>query len=84
MYAFSAQKAHLSFFPLAAALEYFREELEAHDTTAHMLRVRYDEPLPEELIRRMAEYSVKVVSEGRGGAGGGEVLVGAVLILCRK
>ena len=63
MYAFSAQKAHLSFATPAAALERFREELEAHDTTEHMLRVRYDEPLPEELIRRMAEYSVKVVGE---------------------
>lgn len=70
VYAFSAHKAHLSFAPPAAALQHFREELEAHDTTEHMLRVRYDEPLPEELIRRMAEYSDKVVSE-RGGRGFG-------------
>lgn len=28
-----------------------------------MLRVRYDQALPEELIRRMADYSVKIVSE---------------------
>ena len=63
VYAFSAHKAHLSFAPPAAALEHFREELEAHDTTAHMLRVRYDELLPEDLIRRMADYSVKIVSE---------------------
>lgn len=66
MYAFSAHKAHLSFAPPAAALGHFSKELEAHDTTAHMVRVRYDEPLPEELIRRMAEYSVKVVSELEG------------------
>ena len=63
VYAFSAHKAHLSFAPPAAALRHFSEELEAHDTTAHMLRARYDEPLPEDLIRRMAEYSVRVVGE---------------------
>lgn len=66
VYAFSAHKAHLSFAPPAAALQHFRKELEAHDTTKHMLRVRYDQPLPEELIRRMAEYSVKLVSEREG------------------
>lgn len=63
VFAFSAHKAHLSFAPPAAALKHFRVELETHDTTAHMLRVRYDQPLPEDLIRRIAEYSVQVVSE---------------------
>ena len=66
MYAFSVYKAHLSFAPPAAALQHFGKALEAHDTTEDMLRVRYDQALPEELIRRMAEYSVKIVSE-RGG-----------------
>lgn len=63
LFAFSAHKAHLSFAPHAAALQHFREELEAHDTTAHMLRIRYDQPLPEDLIRRIAEHSVQAVSE---------------------
>lgn len=63
VYAFSAHKGHLSFAPPAAALAHFREELEAHDTTERMLRVRYDQPLPEDLIWRMAEYSVRVVGE---------------------
>ncbi len=66
VYAFSAHKAHLSFASPAAVLEHFRKVLEAHDTTQHMLRVRYDERLPEELIRRMAEYSVTVVGEREG------------------
>ena len=47
VYAFSAHKAHLSFAPPAAGLEHFREELEAHDTTVHMVRVRYGQALPE-------------------------------------
>lgn len=56
-------QVHLSFAPPAAALQHFDKALEAHDTTKDMLRVRYDQALPEELIRRMAEYSVKIVSE---------------------
>ncbi len=63
LFAFSAHKAHLNFAPPAAALPRFREELEAHDTTRNMLRIRYDQPMPEDLIRRIAEHSVQVVSE---------------------
>lgn len=63
LFAFSAHKAHLSFAPHAASLMHFRKELEAHDTTKHMLRIRYDQPLPGDLIRRIAEHSVQMVSE---------------------
>ena len=51
VYAFSAHKTHLSFALPVAAQQHFSKELEAHDTTAHMLQVRYDQPLSEELIR---------------------------------
>jgi uncharacterized protein YdhG (YjbR/CyaY superfamily) len=67
VYAFSAHQAHLSFASPADALRHFREALEARDNKENMLRVLYDEPLPEELIRRMTEYSVKLVSEREGG-----------------
>ena len=63
LFAFSAHKAHLSFAPTAAALERFRKELEKHDTTKGTLRIPYNESLPEGLVRRMAEYSLRVVSE---------------------
>lgn len=63
LFAFSAHTVHISFAPPVAALPHFREELEAHDTTKNMLRIRYDQPLPEDLIRRIAEHSVKIVSE---------------------
>lgn len=63
LFAFSAHKAHVSFAPMQAAMEPFRKELEHHDTTTNMLKVRYDAELPEDLIRRMAEYCVKAVSE---------------------
>ncbi|HVL00157.1 MAG TPA: DUF1801 domain-containing protein [Dongiaceae bacterium] len=63
LFAFSAHKAHLSFAPTAAALEHFSAELKSHKTTKEMLQIPYKKPLPEELIRKIAEYRVKVVSE---------------------
>ena len=68
LFAFSAHKAHLSFAPGAEALELFGEELQQHTTTKHFLKVAYNEPLPVELICRIAEHRVKVVG-GRVDAG---------------
>ena len=63
LFAFSAHKAHLSFIPTAAARAAFDEELKSHQTTQHMLKVSYTEALPEDLIRRMAEYCVRELRE---------------------
>ncbi|MEP6723960.1 MAG: DUF1801 domain-containing protein [Variovorax sp.] len=63
LFAFSAHKAHLSFAPTAAGLAPFRKELEKHKTTKGTLRIPYDKPLPEDLVRRIAEYSLRVVRE---------------------
>jgi len=63
LFSFSAHKAHLSFAPSAAALGAFRKELEKHRTTKETLQVPYDEPLPEALIRKIAEHRLRVVRE---------------------
>jgi uncharacterized protein YdhG (YjbR/CyaY superfamily) len=63
VFAFSAHKAHLSFAPMAAAIEHFRKELEQHKTTKNFLQIPYDKPLPEALIRKIAKYSLKLVRE---------------------
>lgn len=63
LFAFSAHKAHLSFAPTAAALQEFRKELTQHKTTKNFLQIPYDQPLPEDLIRKIAEYRLRVVSE---------------------
>ncbi|MET0893777.1 MAG: DUF1801 domain-containing protein [Pseudoxanthomonas sp.] len=63
LFAFSAHKAHASFAPMAAAMEAFKEELASCQTTKNMLKMRYDEPMPEDLIRRIAEYCVQAVKE---------------------
>ena len=64
LFAFSAHKAHLNFTPSSKGLEPFRQELQGRKTTSKgMLQIRYDEPLPEDLIRRIAEFRVRQMSE---------------------
>ena len=61
LFAFSAHKAHISFAPMAKALDHFREELKGHQSTKNFLKVPYDEPLPEALIRKIAKYCLRNV-----------------------
>ena len=63
VFAFSACKAHCNFAPSAAALEAFRKELKQHSTTRNFLQLPYDNPLPEDLIRKIAKYRLKNLSE---------------------
>ena len=64
VFAFSAHKAHLSFAPTAAALKAFRKELAKHQTTDNFLKIPYDQPLPEALIRKMARYRLRNMGKG--------------------
>ena len=66
VFAFSAHKAHLDFAPTTEALEAFRKELEKHKTTRNYLQIAYTEPLPEALIRKIAEYRLRAVREREG------------------
>ncbi|WP_198086403.1 iron chaperone [Variovorax sp. E3] len=61
LFAFSAHKAHLNFTPTEEGLAPFRKELEKHKTTKGMLQVAYTAPLPEALIRKIAEQRVQAV-----------------------
>jgi len=63
LFTFSAHKAHLNFAPTPAALQAFRKELEKHQTTKNFLQIPYNKPLPEDLIRKIAEYRLQVVRE---------------------
>ncbi|MCE9603878.1 MAG: DUF1801 domain-containing protein [Planctomycetia bacterium] len=64
LFAFSAHKAHLGFTPTAAGLEPFREELKPYKTTKQgILQLPYDKPLPEDLVRKIAECRLQAVSE---------------------
>jgi uncharacterized protein YdhG (YjbR/CyaY superfamily) len=61
LFSFSAHKAHLDFAPTAELLLRYAGQLEGYEATKHMLKVPYDKPLPEALIRRMAVERVKEV-----------------------
>ena len=68
LFAFSAHKAHLDFAPTAAGLDPFRKELEKHKTTQGILQIRYDQPLPEELVRKIAERRLRDVRKRKDNA----------------
>ena len=61
LFSFSAFKAHLSLAPSPSTLEAFAEELRGCRTTKNYLQLPYDEPVPEALVRRIAEHRVKQV-----------------------
>ena len=61
LFAFSAHKTHCSFAPTAATLEAFRKKLGKHKTTKNSLQIPYDEPLPEDLVRKIAEHCLRTV-----------------------
>lgn len=61
LFAFSAHKAHLSLAPTVKTLKLFSGALKEYETTKHFLKIRYDEPLPEATIRKIARHRVKEV-----------------------
>lgn len=63
LFAFSATKAHCNFAPTPQGLEAFRKQLANHKTTKNFLQIPYDDPLPEDLIRKIAEHRLRVVRE---------------------
>jgi len=63
LFAFSAHKAHVNFAPMASGLDPFRRELTKHKTTKNFLQIPYNKPLPEALIRRIAERRLRDVRE---------------------
>ncbi len=63
LFAFSAHKAHCNFAPTAEALSAFRAQLAGFKTTKHYLQLPYDKPVPEDLVRMIAEYRQHAVRE---------------------
>ena len=59
LFSFSAHKGHLDFTPGADMLKRYAGELGGYEATKYMLKVPYDRPLPDALIRRMANERVK-------------------------
>jgi len=58
LFSFVANKKHLAFAPSAELLARFADQFGEYDSTKHMFKVRYDQPFPEALIRKMAKERV--------------------------
>jgi uncharacterized protein YdhG (YjbR/CyaY superfamily) len=59
LFQFAAIKGYISFYPTPAAIQAFEQELGPYKTTSSTIRFRLDEPLPLELIQRIAAFRVR-------------------------
>ncbi len=66
LFSYAAHKAHLSIAVHPTVLEEFAGQLAEHETTKNFLKVRYDQPLPEVLIRRIAKRQLRRVKARSG------------------
>ena len=53
---FAASKKHLGIYPGDEATDAFAEELSEYDVSKGTIRIPYDQPLPEELIRSIVQW----------------------------
>lgn len=58
LFGFAAYKAHISFGPGEPAIKHFSKELANHKTGKGTLQIPYDQPIPKDLIRRIAAYCI--------------------------
>ncbi len=63
LFAYSAFKTHLNFMPTRSSLEPFKKSLKDYVTGKDTIQFPYDQPLPKDLIRTIAEYRAKDVRE---------------------
>ena len=63
LFAYSAHKSHLSFIPTGPALKPFEKELSELITKKDSVQFLYENPIPENLIRKIAEQRKKEVEE---------------------
>lgn len=65
LFSFAAFKDHLNFMPTRTALGLFKDELGEFTTGKDTIQLPYDQPLPKDLIQRIAALRRKqVVEEG--------------------
>jgi uncharacterized protein YdhG (YjbR/CyaY superfamily) len=59
LFGFAAYKAHLSFGPGENAVEHFSAELADYKTGKGTIQFAYEEPIPEKMVQKIAEYCIK-------------------------
>jgi len=63
LYAYGAHKNHMTFMPTGPSLAPFQNELAGFKTGKDTIQFSYDQPLPVELIKKIAAYRYKDVVE---------------------
>ena len=58
LFGFAAYKEHISFGPGPDAIKRFSKELTKHKTGKGTMQIPYDQPLPEDLVRKIAAYCI--------------------------
>jgi uncharacterized protein YdhG (YjbR/CyaY superfamily) len=58
---FGAFKAHVGFYPGAAAIREFANELSGYTTAKGSVRFPLEQPMPVELIQRMVRFRVSAI-----------------------
>ena len=58
LFGFAAYKAHISFGPGEAAMKHFSRELTMYKTGKGTIQLPYDQPIPAELVRKIAVYCI--------------------------
>jgi uncharacterized protein YdhG (YjbR/CyaY superfamily) len=66
LFSFSAFKTYCVLVPSAAALKHFQKELASYQMTKNFLKLPYDKPIPEALVRKIAKWRVKNLGDGEG------------------
>lgn len=61
---FGANKHHIGIYPTSEGIAFFAAELVGYPTTKGSWHLNYDEPLPEQLIVKMAQHRLAVVQHG--------------------
>ncbi|SEB28206.1 iron chaperone [Paenibacillus sp. 276b] len=56
---FAAYSKHIGFYPGSSGIEAFKEELSRYKGAKGSVQFPLDQPLPEELIRRIVEFRVQ-------------------------
>ncbi|MGW7163224.1 iron chaperone [Paenibacillus taichungensis] len=56
---FAAYSKHIGFYPGASGIEAFKEELSRYKGAKGSVQFPLEQPLPEELIRRIVEFRVQ-------------------------
>jgi uncharacterized protein YdhG (YjbR/CyaY superfamily) len=59
---FSAFKNHIGLYPTPSAIEKFKNELSVYKTSKGAIQFPFDKPIPYDLVKRIVEYRVKVLS----------------------